>query len=130
MIPIAMQFVPVTLMIIGLAFMYESPRWLYLRGQRSKSAKALTWIRRLPADHPYVLGELSDFERQLEREEDITSGAGFRAIVKETFSKKVRFRLFVGCFMQILLNSTGVNALNYFLVSFFQALGFTGTVSS
>jgi hypothetical protein len=31
--------------------------------------------------------------------------------------------------MQIFLNSTGVNAFNNFAVSFFQALGFTGTVS-
>jgi len=114
-------------MIIGLCFSVESPRFLYLKGRREESAKALSWLRNLPVTHPFVDAELKDYERQRETEEDITSGSGFRTIVKETFSPQVRFRLFVGCAMQMFLNGTGVNAFNNFAVSFFQALGFTGT---
>ena len=115
-------------MIIGLCCLNESPRWLYLRGRPSDAVRSLTWVRNLPASHPFIQSELQDYERQREHEEDITSGKGFLIIVKETFSKQVRFRLFLGCALQIFLNSTGVNAVNYFIVSFFQALGFTGTV--
>jgi len=115
-------------MIIGLCFSVESPRFLYLKGRREESAKALSWLRNLPVTHPFVDAELKDYERQRETEEDITSGSGFKTIVKETFSPQVRFRLFVGCAMQMFLNGTGVNAFNNFAVSFFQALGFTGTV--
>lgn len=128
MIPIGVQFIPVTLMIIGLFFSIESPRWLYLKGKGEKSAKALSWLRHLPATHPYVDAELRDYERQWEHEEDITSGAGFMAVVKESFGPQVRFRLFVGCMLQLFLNSTGVNAFSNFATSFFQALGVTGTV--
>ncbi|KAF2093306.1 MFS quinate transporter QutD [Rhizodiscina lignyota] len=127
MVPVSMQLVPVTVMIIGLAMLHESPRWLYLKGKRSQSIKSLTWLRKLPQTHPYVAAELNDYERQMEHELDITTSSGFQAIWRETFSKQVRFRLFIGCFMQILLNSTGVNALNYFIVTFFQSVGYTGT---
>lgn len=130
LVPVAMQFVPVTIMIIGLALLYESPRWLYLKGKPSQATKALVWLRKLPATHSYVAAELRDYERQMEHELDITTTSGFRAIWRETFSKQVRFRLFIGCFMQILLNSTGVNALNYFIVTFFQSVGYKGTASN
>lgn len=130
MIPIGVQFIPVIFMMIGLLFLNESPRWLYVKGRAAESAKALSWLRNLPESHPYVQSELQDYERQREHEEDITSGAGFLIIAKETFSKHVRFRLFIGCMLQLFLNSTGVNAFNNFAVSFFEALGFTGTVSS
>jgi hypothetical protein len=122
-----MQFVPVTLMILGLLACCESPRWLYLKGRKEAAQKALMWIRQLPADHPYLVHELEDYERQYEHEEDISTGSGFRTLAREAFSKKMRFRLFLGCALQILMNSTGVNALNYFLVQFVQVMGYTGT---
>jgi hypothetical protein len=128
MIPVSMQLVPVSLMIIGLLFLPESPRWLYLKNRRTAAVKALTWVRNLSETHPYIQSELRDYERQMEREEDISSGSGLRIIAKEAFSKQVRPRLFIGCLLQIFLNSTGVNALNYFIVSFFQALGFNSVV--
>jgi hypothetical protein len=129
MIPISIQFIPVTILVIGVYFLNESPRWLYLKGRPAEAAKALSWVRHLPEAHPFIQSELVDYERQLEHEEDITSGAGFLTVVKEAFSPTVRFRLFIGCIMQIFLNTTGVNAFNNFAVSFFQALGFSGTVS-
>jgi len=120
-----MQFVPVTTLVVGIFFLKETPRWLYLRGKREQAARTLSWVRGLPESHPYVQMELADFERQMEHEEDITTGAGFLTVVKEAFSPQVRFRVFIGCIMQIFLNSTGVNAFNNFAVNFFQALGYT-----
>lgn len=112
MIPIGMRMVPVSTMVLGLLFLNESPRWLYLKGKQAQSVQALTRVQNLPETHPYVEHELNDYERQLEHELDITSRRGFIAVLKELFSRQVRFRLFLECIMQNFLNSTAVNAIN------------------
>ncbi|OAA60352.1 quinate permease [Niveomyces insectorum RCEF 264] len=126
-IPIAFQFIPPTLMSIGLMFLCESPRWYYLRHRKSDSVKALVWLRNLPEDHPYLVRELADYERQMEHELSIATASGFRAIIKETFTKKMAPRLVHGCLLMIFQNSTGINAMNNFSVTFFKVLGFQST---
>ncbi|KAL4787203.1 general substrate transporter [Aspergillus varians] len=126
-IPITFQFIPATLMIIGLMFLCESPRWYYTRGRREEAQKSLVWLRRLPVEHPYVAGELADYERQMEHELLITSASGFRAVLSETFNRKIIPRLIHGCLLMIFQNSTGINAMNNFSVTFFQVIGFTGS---
>ncbi|KAL4791206.1 general substrate transporter [Aspergillus venezuelensis] len=101
-IPITIQFIPATLMIVGLLFLCESPRWYYTRGRREQAQRSLIWLRQLPAEHPYVAGELSDYEEQVEHELLVTSSSGFRA------------------------NSTGINAMYNFSVTF-QVIGFQGS---
>ncbi|GJN83287.1 hypothetical protein PLIIFM63780_006835 [Purpureocillium lilacinum] len=126
-IPIAFQFIPASLLIIGLLFLPESPRWYYARGRRAEAEKSLTWLRNLSVEHPYVAEELADYERQMEHELLITSASGFRAVVSETFNKKMIPRLIHGCLLMIFQNSTGINAMNNFSVTFFQTLGFHGS---
>lgn len=115
-------------MIIGLIFLCESPRWYYTRERREEAQKALVWLRQLPVEHTYVAGELADYERQMEHELLITSASGFRAVLSETFNKKIIPRLIHGCLLMIFQNSTGINAMNNFSVTFFQVIGFQGSV--
>ncbi|KAL4910752.1 hypothetical protein BDW74DRAFT_164565 [Aspergillus multicolor] len=126
-IPITFQFIPATLMILGLCFLCESPRWYYTRGRHSEAQTALTWLRRLPASHPYVASELADYERQMEHELSITSASGFRAVLTETFNRRIIPRLVHGCLLMIFQNSTGINAMNNFSVTFFQVIGYRGS---
>lgn len=116
-------------MIIGLVPLKESPRWYFLKGRRDQAVASLTWLRQLPAEHPYVAQELDDYERQMEHELSISSTSGFRAIVSESFSKKMAPRIIHGCLLMIFQNSTGINAMNNFSVMFFQVLGYHGAVS-
>ncbi|VUC30996.1 unnamed protein product [Clonostachys rosea] len=125
--PVSFQFIPASLMAIGLAFLCESPRWLFAHGNRTAAIKALTWLRELPADHPYITSEVEGYERQMEHELSISSTTGFKAIVSETFTRKMAPRLVHGCLLMIFQNSTGINAMNNFSVTFFQVLGFQGT---
>ena len=115
-------------MIIGLIPLCESPRWCYHHGQRDRATKNLEWLRQLPSDHPYVSAELSDYARQMEHELSIASAGGFRAILSETFSRKMAPRLIHGCLLMIFQNSMGVNAMNNFSVTFFKVLGYKGSV--
>ncbi|KAL4933947.1 sugar porter family MFS transporter [Aspergillus undulatus] len=126
-IPITFQFIPATLMMIGLLFLCESPRWYYTRGRREEAQKSLVWLRQLSAEHPYVASELADYERQMEHELLITSSSGFRAVLSETFNRKIIPRLVHGCLLMIFQNSTGINAMNNFSVTFFQVIGFQGS---
>ncbi|KAL4875814.1 general substrate transporter [Aspergillus karnatakaensis] len=126
-IPITFQFIPATLMIFGLFFLSESPRWLYMRGRREEAQRSLVWLRQISADDPYVTGELSDYERQMEHELLITSSSGFRAVLSETFNMKIIPRLIHGCLLMIFQNSTGINAMNNFSVTFFQVIGYKGS---
>ncbi|KAJ5361156.1 hypothetical protein N7541_002000 [Penicillium brevicompactum] len=126
-IPIAFQFIPAGLMAIGLFFLSESPRWLFSKHRDADAVEALTWLRQLPVEHPYVAEELEDYRRQMGHEAALAPEETFWAILKETFSPRVLPRLVHGCLLMILQNSTGINAMNNFSVSFFASLGFQGT---
>lgn len=115
-------------MAVGLFMLSESPRWLFSKHRNAEAVKALTWLRQLPAEHPYVANELEDYRKQLEHEADLAPDESFRAIVKETFSPRILPRVIHGCLLMIFQNSTGINAMNNFSVSFFATLGFHGTV--
>lgn len=127
-IPIGFQLVPVAMMTVGLLFLVESPRWYYLRGRREEAGKTLSWLRNLPVEHPYVAQELADYERQMEEELSITSKSGFKAILAESLNRKMAPRIIHGCVLMLFQNSTGINAMQNFSVTFFKVLGFHGTV--
>lgn len=114
MIPVGVQFGPAILLVAGMFFVVESPRWLVKNGQLEQATKDLTWLRQLPADHPYIIHELSDIEQQLEHEKSLgSSGNGLGSMFKEAFNKQTLPRLIAGCTIQIFQNTTGINAINY-----------------
>lgn len=114
MIPVGVQFGPAILLVIGMFFVVDSPRWLIKNGHLEQATKDLTWLRQLPADHPYILHEMSDIEQQLKHEEELGSGGnGLKSMFKEAFNKETLPRLIAGCTIQILQNTTGINAINY-----------------
>lgn len=48
----------------------------------------------MPADNPYLIMELTGIHEQLEREEAMTEGTGFKATLKELFFvADMRYRL-------------------------------------
>lgn len=107
-IPVAIQFVPAGLLVLTMIPMIESPRWLVSKGKNQAAAKALSWVRNLPENHPWIIHELSIVENAIEGEVASTGlSRSWRQIGKEMFVKGVRGRIIISFTMMIFQNFTG-----------------------
>jgi MFS family permease len=59
-VPIALQLAWSLILFSGLLFLPETPRFLIKKNQTDKAAKALSRLRRLPADSPEIANELNE----------------------------------------------------------------------
>ncbi|KAF2119067.1 general substrate transporter [Lophiotrema nucula] len=110
-IPVSIQLVPAGLLVICMLPMIESPRWLVSKGKTQAAAKALSWVRNLLEEHPWIQREIGMVENAVESEIASTGlSRSWRQIGKELFS-----------------NSRLINAINYYSLTIFTSIGFTGT---
>ena len=127
LIPMAIQLIPAGLfaILVPLAAK-ESPRWLLMRGKREKAIKSLSYLRKLPEDHEYIVHEINDITVQVEH--DISAvGGGILGPVKGVFTKwYITRRLLLTTTLFIWQNGTGINAVNYYSPTFFKSIGLTG----
>ncbi|KAJ5110147.1 hypothetical protein N7532_002792 [Penicillium argentinense] len=126
MTPFALQLIPGGLLLIGLVFMPESPRWVAKANGRSKAMETLSQLRNLPADHPAVQSELDDIFQQLAHEQDMSSDSRLAAL-KELCQPGLRYRMFLGIVINIFFQMAGSNAINYYSPRIFRSIGLTGT---
>ena len=91
-IPVAVQFAWAIILVVGMLLLPETPRFWIKKGNQTKAAKALSWLRRLPADHPAVIDELSEVKANHEYEMNLGK-AGYIDCFKGSIGK----RLFTGC---------------------------------
>jgi MFS family permease len=115
MVPLALQGVPAVLLIVGMLFMTESPRFLAKQDQWEKARQVLALVRNLPEDHPYVQSEFNDIALQLERERLLINGAGWRSLQREMWTiPGNRKRVLISFILMLFQNTTGSNAINYY----------------
>ncbi|KAE8366654.1 general substrate transporter [Aspergillus caelatus] len=125
--PFAIQFVPGGLLIIGLLFLPESPRWTArARGQRL-ARQTLSYLRGLPETHPSVESELNDIIAQLEDERANKPGKGLWVEIKELAQPGIRERLFLGFMIMVFYQMAGSNAINHYSPRIFRSIGMTGS---
>jgi sugar porter (SP) family MFS transporter len=117
-IPIAVQFAWALILIVGMAVLPETPRYLIKMGRDAKAAKSLSRLRRLDPDHPALVAELAEIKANHEYELTLGS-ASYRQVVKGTVGK----RLLTGCLLQALQQLSGVNFIFYYGTSFFEDSG-------
>jgi len=118
-IPIAVQFLWSLILVIGLIFLPETPRYLIKMDKYDKAAHALGKLRRLPIDHPAVLEELN--EVQANHLYEMSLG---KASYAECFKGTLGKRLMTGCLLQALQQLTGVNFIFYYGTQYFTNAGF------
>ncbi|KAH7329729.1 MFS quinate transporter QutD [Stachybotrys elegans] len=127
-IPFALQFIPGGLLSICMWFQPESPRWLLNANRTEQARTVLQRLRQLPADDEYLNWEVNTVLQQIEQERAMGAHNSFVAKVKEIATvPSNRKRLLLGIALMFIQNMSGINALNYYSPSIFQAIGFTGT---
>ncbi len=115
-VPLAMQGLPAALLMIGMFFCCESPRFLAKQDKWEASKATLAKVRNLPSDHPYVENEFQDICIQLEHERLLVGGSGFWALQKEMWLiRGNRNRALISMCLMMCQNLTGTNAVSSYL---------------
>ncbi|CAH0028134.1 unnamed protein product [Clonostachys rhizophaga] len=126
-IPFALQLIPGTLLVICMFFQPESPRWLLNADRVLEARKVLQRLRQLPNDDDYLNWEINTILHQIEEENAMGAKKSFLGKLREIALPANRIRLILGVTLMFIQNMSGINALNYYSPSIFQAIGFTGT---
>lgn len=108
MVPLALQGIPAVLLMIGMIFLKESPRYLAKQDQWEQARTVLATVRNLPRDHPYIQHEFHDIQVQLEHERLLIGGASWRELQKEMWTiPGNRKRALISFILMMFQNLTG-----------------------
>ncbi|KFA46495.1 hypothetical protein S40293_04286 [Stachybotrys chartarum IBT 40293] len=126
-IPLALQALPAVLLIAGMFFAPESPRWCARKDDWERATVILAATRGLPADGEYVQNEVNEMAEQLETERRLTGDATFGTLMKEMWTVPGnRKRAIISVLLMVCQQMTGVNAINYYAPQIFRNLGMSG----
>ncbi len=117
-IPIAIQFAWAIILIVGLLFLPETPRYLIRKGDHEKAARALGRLRRLPADDPSIVSELAEIHANHKHE--LSMG---QASYLDCFREPMIKRQLTGMAVQALQQLTGINFIFYYGTQYFKNSG-------
>ncbi|CAO1638665.1 unnamed protein product [Sympodiomycopsis kandeliae] len=128
-IPISLNFMVGSIILIGTFFIVESPRYLLKKGQTAEAQNSLAFIRNRPKDHPELRGEADTIAQHLDHEREATKGSGPMSVFKELFFDRTNgYKLFLCLFIQVFGQMSGGGSFTVFAPKFFELLGKTGNV--
>ncbi|KAF7542999.1 hypothetical protein G7Z17_g11099 [Cylindrodendrum hubeiense] len=117
-IPIAVQFAWSLILFFGMLLLPETPRFLIKKNKYDDAARSLGRIRRLPADHPAIQGELAEIKANHEFESSLGKSSYL-----DCFRPPILKRQFTGMALQALQQLTGINFIFYYGTKYFQNSG-------
>lgn len=127
-IPMGTQMIPGGLLLIGMLFQKESPRFLIAHDRHEEAAAVLSRIRNLPSSHPFVATELREMSDSVRIEKEAVAGKSWWSLIRETATvPSNRRRCVLATLLQIFQQMTGTNAINYFAPSIFASIGLAKT---
>lgn len=125
-VPVAVQLIPGGLMLIGLFFLNESPRWLMKQGRYEDAVRSLAYIRNEPQDSESVQKEIAEIKTSIEEEMAMTQGVTW----KECLQKSNRNRFLIAFVLMFWQQFSGTNSIGYYAPQIFQTIGLSATNSS
>jgi MFS transporter, SP family, galactose:H+ symporter len=108
--------IPAAIMFVGVLFLPESPRWLFLKGFKDR---AVAVFERMHLDEAEIAAEVKEIEDNLKVKQN-----GF-----EMFKTNPNFRRVIGLGvgLQLIQQLTGINVVMYFAPTIFKIAGFADT---
>ena len=127
-VPVILQCVFLFPMLLLIAMLPESPRWLAAHGRSEESLLVLRRLRRHTLDDEAIVRLHSDIVRAVEEEAAMNAGS-WKTILK---ADKIhsRRRLFISCGIQAMQQLGGINAIIYYSGTLFKNVGFSNHLSA
>ncbi|KAI2618330.1 hexose transporter [Hypomontagnella submonticulosa] len=117
-IPVAVQFAWAIILIGGMLFLPETPRFLIKKGQHDRAARSLCKLRRLEHTHVAIQEELREIQANHDYEMSIGS-----ATYLDCFRGPMLKRQLTGMGLQALQQLTGINFIFYYGTQYFKNSG-------
>ncbi|KAJ9645765.1 hypothetical protein H2201_003652 [Coniosporium apollinis] len=123
-VPFALQMLPGAILLAGIVFQNESPRWLVEKNRHSDAQSALAKVRGKPEDDPSVLQELNEIIEDFHGHEQLPLLGQLKAVCE---SKRVFYQASFAVILMVWQQLTGTNSINYYSPQIFQSIGLQGT---
>ncbi|KAL2411316.1 MFS-type transporter criB [Exophiala dermatitidis] len=122
-VPLGIQCVPAVVLIIGLFWLPESPRWLIQHGKSEEAREILGKLHAdINADADFMEREFAQIKQQIEYEREVEIKTWWVLFTKPSY----RYRLLLGVGLQIFLQTSGSSVINYYQTQLFKGVGITG----
>ncbi|KAL5358253.1 general substrate transporter [Aspergillus floccosus] len=121
--PLAFQAVPALLLVIGMFFFPESPRYLVEKERYEEAQKVLRRLHYDGTNEEWINSEYAEIKTTIEAEKAITA-PGWAIMFKVP---QWRMRLLHGTLVQVFTQMTNINVINYYQTIMYNSLGITGS---
>lgn len=123
-----MQALPGVLLLLVVAPMPRSPRWLASKGRLPAAQAALSRLRGLPPDHPAVTDELAAIRQEIAS--DTAAAGGVPPSWRDLAAPRARRPIALAVTLQFFQQATGINVALYFAPALWDSLGIDADVAA